>query len=125
MNNLHKQFRNPSKDFRSAPFWAWNDKLSKSELIRQAKDMKTRGMGGFFMHSRDGLETEYLGNEWMDCIKATVAQARKSGMNAWLYDEDRWPFALRRGPREIAVDLALRRIVGGAQHHARRLGLQL
>ncbi|MFH1226940.1 MAG: glycosyl hydrolase, partial [Planctomycetota bacterium] len=97
MEQLNKQFLKPGKDFRSAPFWSWNDKLSQAELIRQAKDMKARGMGGFFMHSREGLETEYLGKEWMDCIKAAVKQARKSGMNAWLYDEDRWPSGFAGG----------------------------
>lgn len=52
MNQLHKEFRNPSSDFRSAPFWSWNDQLAKSELIRPARDMKAHGMGGFFMHFR-------------------------------------------------------------------------
>ena len=44
-------------------------------------------MGGFFMHSREGLETEYLGKQWMNCIRKTVKEASKIGMKAWLYDE--------------------------------------
>lgn len=43
------------------------------------------------MHSREGLETEYMGTEWMHCIKETVKAAKKEGMSAWLYDEDRFP----------------------------------
>ena len=43
------------------------------------------------MHSRVGLDTEYLGKEWFNCIRACVDEAEKLGMNAWLYDEDRWP----------------------------------
>lgn len=43
------------------------------------------------MHSRTGLDTEYLGTEFMDMIKACVEQAEKKGLLACLYDEDRWP----------------------------------
>ncbi|HUW57148.1 MAG TPA: glycosyl hydrolase [Planctomycetota bacterium] len=89
--DLKVTFRNPGKDYRSAPFWSWNDRMDPTEVRRQVRDMKAHGMGGFFMHSRFGLETEYMGPEWMQCIRAAVAEAKKIGMNAWLYDEDRWP----------------------------------
>ncbi|NHN29472.1 glycosyl hydrolase [Paenibacillus agricola] len=88
---LKKRFMQPPAEFRSLPFWAWNDELKQEELNRQMKDMKQQGMGGFFMHSRDGLETEYMGPEWMTAIRESVAQAEQLGMKAWLYDEDRWP----------------------------------
>lgn len=74
-----------------APFWAWNGKLEKDELVRQINVMKEMGLGGFFMHSRVGLNTPYLSDEWFDCVKACVAEAEKLNMHAWLYDEDRWP----------------------------------
>lgn len=59
--------------------------------------MRAHGMGGFFMHSREGLETPYLSPEWMDCIRQTVQAAKEAGMNAWLYDEDRWPSGFAGG----------------------------
>ena len=43
------------------------------------------------MHSRVGLNTRYLSQEWFECIDACVDEAEKLGMKAWLYDEDRWP----------------------------------
>lgn len=88
---FRKIFKNPDMFHRSIPFWAWNAKLEKDEIIRQIHEMKDAGMGGFFMHSRDGLETEYMGAEWKNCIRAAVGEARRLGMYAWLYDEDRWP----------------------------------
>ncbi|MDO9465593.1 MAG: glycosyl hydrolase [bacterium] len=91
MNQIQKTFKNPGEDWRGAPFWSWNDKLEQAELRRQIREMKKAGMGGFFMHSRVGLITEYLSREWMKMIKACVDEAKKTGMNAWLYDEDRWP----------------------------------
>ncbi len=90
-NTLKHEFMYPSAKYRSAPFWSWNDKLDAGELVRQVKDMKDHGMGGFFMHSREGLETEYMGKEWMECIKETAKAAEQAGMSAWIYDEDRWP----------------------------------
>lgn len=86
-----KEFENPGAAFRSLPFWAWNGKLEESELRRQIREMKKAGAGGFFIHSREGLETEYMGEEWMRCVKAAVDEAKKQGLSAWLYDEDRWP----------------------------------
>ncbi|MCU6794122.1 glycosyl hydrolase [Paenibacillus sp. WQ 127069] len=88
---LRERFNQPPAEYRSLPFWAWNDELQQEELTRQIKDMKAQGMGGFFMHSRDGLETPYMGPEWMEAIRESVAQAEQQGMKAWLYDEDRWP----------------------------------
>lgn len=62
-------FSAPGASFRSIPFWSWNDRLNSSELVRQSDALKEGGTGGFFMHSREGLETPYLGEEWMSCIK--------------------------------------------------------
>ena len=33
--------------YRSIPFWSWNDKLEKEELIRQIRWMKDQGFGGY------------------------------------------------------------------------------
>lgn len=86
-----EHFMNAPGFARAFPFWAWNDRLKPEEIRRQVREMKAQGMGGFFMHSREGLETAYLGDEWDRCILAAVDEAAKNGMYAWLYDEDRWP----------------------------------
>jgi hypothetical protein len=91
MGRLDKDFRHPNQDYRCAPFWSWNDRLTDEELLWQIDQMKSAGMGGFFMHSRAGLITPFLGEEWMARVRACVAHAKEVGMNAWLYDEDRWP----------------------------------
>lgn len=86
-----KLFAAPTSEYRGAPFWAWNDKLDKQQLIYQIEQFKKMGLGGFHMHVRCGLETPYLSPEFMDLIKSCVIKAEKSGMKAYLYDEDRWP----------------------------------
>lgn len=90
-SEIKNSFLNPEAIDRSAPFWSWNDVMDPSEVKTQAKDMITKGMGGYFMHSRVGLESEYLGKDWMDCVQACVDQAKEDNTLAWLYDEDRWP----------------------------------
>lgn len=91
LNTLLKRFVNPPSSCRGKPFWAWNGKLEPGELRRQIRIMKRMGLGGFFMHSRVGLDTPYLADEWFKCVAACVDEAAKYGMEAWLYDEDRWP----------------------------------
>ncbi|MGQ9515356.1 MAG: glycosyl hydrolase [Thermoproteota archaeon] len=94
---MREEFSKPGNDFRGAPFWSWNDELTNSELCRQVREMKRAGLGSFFMHSRIGLITPYLSDEWMERIKAVVRESRRVGMNAWLYDEDRWPSGFAGG----------------------------
>ncbi|MCG8700767.1 MAG: hypothetical protein MI922_22125, partial [Bacteroidales bacterium] len=63
----------------------------EEELKRQITIMKEMGLGGFFMHSRTGLATEYLGDDWFALTNACADEGEKLKMEAWLYDEDRWP----------------------------------
>ena len=91
LKDLIGSIKSPGVEFRGTPFWAWNSKLDPEVLRKQIRVMKAMGMGGFFMHSRVGLNTKYLSREWFECIDACVDEAEKLGMKAWLYDEDRWP----------------------------------
>ena len=92
VNPLKKIFQNVNlQEYRSIPFWSWNDKLDKEKLVDQIKWMKGQGMGGYFMHARTGLLTEYLSDEWFECIKACIDAGNELGMDSWVYDENGWP----------------------------------
>lgn len=91
MINIWKELNDPSPEYRPIPFWSWNDKLDPDLIRAQIREMKKAGMGGFFMHARGGLETEYLSNDWMEAIEAGLDEAGKTGLNAWVYDEEGWP----------------------------------
>ena len=93
MQDLH-QIQN---SWRPAPFWALNDLLENDELRRQINEFKRGGMGGFFMHARSGLLTPYLSSQFMDNIAACADEARKLGLNAWIYDENGWPSGIAGG----------------------------
>lgn len=90
-SSLYEGFKEPDKSYRGKAFWAWNGDLKKDELIRQIHIMREMGLGGFFMQARTGLVTEYLGKDWFSLVNACVDEAKKLGMEAWLFDEDRWP----------------------------------
>lgn len=78
-------------EYRSIPFWSWNNYLDEKELCRQIEDMKAAGIGGFVLHARTGLKEEYLGEKWFSCVSACLAKARELHMEAWIYDENGWP----------------------------------
>lgn len=84
-------FRHPTSEYRAAPFWAWNCKLEKDELLRQLDVLRQMGMGGAHMHVRTGMGTPYLSDEFMSLIRACTDKCKDEKMLAWLYDEDRWP----------------------------------
>ena len=84
-------FRNPTKEYRAAPFWSWNCELKKDVLEKQIEIMKEMGFGGYYMHTRVGMATPYLSDEFMELIGACIEKGKQIGMNSYLYDEDRWP----------------------------------
>ncbi|MBR4661804.1 MAG: hypothetical protein IKO92_03630, partial [Clostridia bacterium] len=65
-------FREPTSEYRGTPFWAWNCRLEKDELLRQLDVMKEMGFGGAHMHVRTGLDTPYLSDEFFEMIGACI-----------------------------------------------------
>ncbi len=84
-------FKNPTAEYRGTPFWAWNTDLNQQELDRQIEIFNKMGLGGFHMHVRTGMSTEYLSDNFMSLIKGCTDKAKSLNMLSWLYDEDRWP----------------------------------
>ena len=92
-------FKAVGNEYRPVPFWSWNEKLSVPESIRQVDLMADAGIGGFFMHARGGLQTEYMGKEWFENVGACIDEAKKKGMHAWAYDENGWPSGFGGGKK--------------------------
>ena len=90
-------FQNPTSEYRGTPFWAWNCKLDREELLRQIDVLSEMGFGGFHMHVRSGMGSPYLSPEFMDLVESCVNKAKDKKMLAWLYDEDRWPSGFAGG----------------------------
>lgn len=84
-------FKKIDREYRPIPFWSWNEKLDTDETRRQVRLMDEAGIGGYFMHARGGLLTEYMGDEWFDNIHAATEEGGKLNMRSWAYDENGWP----------------------------------
>ena len=99
-----EDIRNAPAKYRSTPFWSWNGELDADECVRQIREMRDAGIGGYIMHARGGLLTEYFSPEWFQVINACVAEGERLGMEVWLYDEKGWPSGYAGGavPREDA-----------------------
>ena len=83
--------KNPGAKYRGMPFWAWNTDLEEERMVWQISVFKEMGFGGFYMHPRVGLKTPYLSEPFLEAVKICVKEAKKNGLYAGLYDEDRWP----------------------------------
>ena len=86
-----KKLKDVDKKYRPIPFWSWNDTLSVERTKEQVRIMNESGIGGFFMHARGGLKTEYMGKDWFDNIHAASELAQTLGMRSFAYDENGWP----------------------------------
>ncbi len=94
---FYKNLKNPPNKYRPAPFWSWNEKLDTAETAAQVRQMNEVGIGGYFMHARGGLQTEYMSDEWFDNVKATLREGKKLDMKSWGYDENGWPSGFGSG----------------------------
>lgn len=92
-----KKFEAMARKYRPIPFWSWNDKLDTEETKRQISLMDGAGMGGYFMHARGGLQTEYMGEEWFENVETAIECGKDNGIKAWAYDENGWPSGFGNG----------------------------
>lgn len=90
-------FENPTRDYRGTPFWAWNGKLDLEKMKQQMSVFEKMGFGGFHIHSRIGLETEYLGKEFLQLVRDCNRYGDEHNLLTWLYDEDKWPSGVGGG----------------------------
>ncbi|WP_083378565.1 hypothetical protein [Enterococcus timonensis] len=86
-----KLFQNPTVEYRGIPFWAWNCKVTKDLIDWQLDFFEKMGFGGVNIHTRVGLDNEYLGEKFFQLVKYTVEQCKEKGLICWLYDDDRFP----------------------------------
>jgi hypothetical protein len=93
----HDEFLSPGAEPRIAPFWFWNCAMDE-ELVRlQVRQMAEAGIGGFFIHARQGLTLPYLSEEWFARVRVAVEAARDAEIEAWLYDEYPYPSGIAGG----------------------------
>ncbi|SFQ31260.1 glycosyl hydrolase [Caldicoprobacter faecalis] len=86
-----------SLKFGIQPFWFWNGDMRDDEIRRQIREMAEKGIKGFFIHPRQGLSVPYLSEEWFRKVGIAVEEAKKRGLEVWLYDEYPYPSGVSGG----------------------------
>jgi hypothetical protein len=94
---LKALFADPPSEYRSAPLWDWNDKITEEGIAFQMEQFKKAGIGGVFVHPRPGLLTEYLSDEWFDLFHYAVQKGKELDMKVWIYDENSYPSGFAGG----------------------------
>ncbi len=102
-----KEFINPPKQYRPAPFWTWNSEMETAEIETQIRDMKKMGSGGFFIHAGAGLKTAYMGDDWMKAVRRAMEIANELKIEAWLHDEEKEPSGFSASKSDDETDINL------------------
>jgi hypothetical protein len=95
--SLSAEFKAPSAEYTTAPFFVWNYKITKEEIDNFLREFKSQGSSQVFVHPRPGLVTEYLSDEWFELYKYTVDKGKELGMKVWIYDENSYPSGFAGG----------------------------
>ena len=95
--DVARLFADPPAEYRSAPLWVWNTRVTKTQIETQLADFQAHGIGGVFIHPRPGLVTPYLSDEWFDLCRHAVETGKRLGMKVWIYDENSYPSGFAGG----------------------------
>jgi hypothetical protein len=95
--SLQSKLQDPPSEYRSAPLWDWNDKITEEGIDYHMKKFKEGGLGGVFVHPRPGLITEYISEDWHHLFDYTVQKGKELGMKVWIYDENSYPSGFAGG----------------------------
>jgi hypothetical protein len=71
--------------------------MRDEEIRRQIREMAEKGIKGFFIHPRQGLSVPYLSEEWFRKVGIAVEEAKRRGLEVWLYDEYPYPSGVSGG----------------------------
>lgn len=97
LSELRKEFKNPSSEYGTIPFFVWNGKITRKEIDAYLRDFKETGCGGVIVHARPGLVTSYLTDEWFELFRYTVDKGKELGLKVWIYDEYNFPSGFAGG----------------------------
>jgi hypothetical protein len=95
--SLQSKLQDPPSEYRSAPLWDWNDKITEEGIDFHMKKFKEGGLGGIFVHPRPGLITEYISEDWNHLFDYTVQKGKELDMKVWIYDENSYPSGFAGG----------------------------
>ncbi|MGB8454727.1 MAG: glycosyl hydrolase [Anaerocolumna sp.] len=91
------QFKNPGVLYRIKPFWFWNGELKEEMIRHQIEEMKDKGIGGFFICARQGMDIPYMSKRWTELVEFACLEGKRVELEVWLYDEYPYPSGMAGG----------------------------
>lgn len=67
--------------------WAWNEKLNTGYIQNHISRIAEAGYGSFCICADGGLESKYMGDEWMRSVASAIEKAKENSLNIWISDE--------------------------------------
>lgn len=67
--------------------WAWNEKLNTGYIQNHISRIAEAGYGSFCICADGGLESKYMGDEWMRFVASAIEKAKENSLNIWISDE--------------------------------------
>jgi hypothetical protein len=90
-------FQSPPREYSTGPLWVWNDALTERQVRDTLRDLAQQRVKQVWVHPRPGLMTPYLSADWFRFWKVALSEARRQGMNVWIYDENSYPSGFAGG----------------------------
>jgi len=103
--SLAESFQNPPRQYSLMPYWYWNSRITEEETRRQIREMMAQGVYRAIVFPWDGMEPEYLSEQYWRQVGAALEIARELGFTLNFADELNWPsgHAWRSsGPMELS-----------------------
>lgn len=97
MREVGRVFREPGREYATAPLWVWNDRLTEEQVRGTMRGLESQHVRQVFVHPRPGLMTPYLSGEWFDLWRVALEEAKRLDMNVWIYDENSYPSGFAGG----------------------------
>ena len=84
-------FPQPPKEYGAIHWAIWGGQQSKERVIADIDHIYANGGGLYMINNSQRVMPKYLSPEYMDIVKAAVAECKKNGMKVWIETDCGYP----------------------------------
>ena len=97
MLELKEKLKNGAEDYTPFVMWFTSGDISLKEMTYQIEGFKREDITNYFIHPVDHTVGDYMGEYYFRMIRHAVNEAKRLGMQYWIYDEYKWPSGIVNG----------------------------
>lgn len=95
--DIEALLKNGKDGYGPAVMWFTSGRIEKEEMTYQLEGFRRAGLKDFFIHPVLGTAVDYLGPYFFGMVKHARDEAKRLGMNYWIYDEYNWSSGVAAG----------------------------